>query len=70
MASSSQSPKGFVKKIVELREKLQTIADEMNDYYEERSESWQESDAGETFSSNMEIVNNAIGELEELVEDN
>ena len=45
---------------------LQTIRDEMQDYYEERSEDWQEGERGEDHSQHLEAVEEAIAAVEEI----
>lgn len=50
-------------------EALQTIADEMHDYYDERSEKWQESENGEAYYDEMETVDNVVSSLEDAVND-
>lgn len=41
-------------------------ADEMETYYEERSEAWQESERGEEFLVRIERLQDMISQLEEL----
>jgi len=45
---------------------LETITLEMDDYYEERSESWQESERGENFTEKSESIKEAAGLLQDL----
>ncbi len=43
------------------------VQDEMASYYEERSETWQESDAGEAFVARQEGVEAVLSQLDELL---
>jgi hypothetical protein len=45
---------------------LQTVAAEMQQYYGERSESWQESERGEAFLERMQEVQEIQSALDEL----
>ncbi len=44
---------------------LEASRDEQQSYYDERSESWQESDAGTELAARIEAIENALGSLEE-----
>jgi len=43
------------------------VQDEMASYYEERSEAWQDSEAGETFVARQEGVEAVLSQLDELL---
>lgn len=45
---------------------LETTAEEMQEYYEERSESWQESARGEAFLARLQAIQEAQAAVEEL----
>jgi len=45
---------------------LEPITLEMDDYYEERSESWQESERGDTFTERSELIKEATDLLRDL----
>jgi hypothetical protein len=47
-------------------ETLNTTLAEMQAYYEERSEAWQESHRGEEFSRKIETLESIVSELSEL----
>jgi hypothetical protein len=47
---------------------LETVRDEMREYYEERSEEWQESERGEEFSARLDAVEEVVSLLESLEE--
>ena len=42
------------------------ICDEMQDYYEDRSETWQESEKGEDFTEKMEEIQELRDQLEAM----
>lgn len=44
---------------------LEMLRDEMQDYYSERSESWQEGDAGTELAARIESIEAVLGSLEE-----
>jgi hypothetical protein len=48
------------------RHALQTMLDEMEAYRDERSDTWQESERGESFQERMEALESVIAELDEL----
>ena len=50
----------------EARELLQTIADERAEYYDDRSEEWQESDRAEAFTEKTDAIQEIIDALEQL----
>jgi hypothetical protein len=43
---------------------LEASRDEQQSYHDERSESWQESDAGTELAARIEAIENALAELE------
>ncbi len=43
---------------------LEAARDEQQEYYDERSESWQEGDAGIELAARIEAIENALAELE------
>ena len=45
---------------------VQTIVDEMSEYYDERSESWLESEAAELFQERQQEVEEALSHLESV----
>ena len=45
---------------------LQTVQEEMHAYYEQRSDSWQESERGETLLERLEAIHEAQTVVEEL----
>jgi hypothetical protein len=45
---------------------LQTVEAEMQDYYEQRSEPWQESQRGERMAERLQLLQEAIAAVEEL----
>lgn len=45
---------------------LTTALEEMRDYYDERSEEWQEGERGVTFEERMDLLEQAVQALEEL----
>lgn len=45
---------------------LQTAAEEMHGYYDERSEEWQESERGEEFSGKLDDLEEIAANLEEF----
>jgi hypothetical protein len=47
---------------------LETVRDEMREYYEERSEEWQESERGEEFTARLDAVEEVVSSLESLEE--
>jgi hypothetical protein len=47
---------------------LETVRDEMREYYEERSEEWQESERGEEFSTRLDAVEEVVSSLGSLEE--
>jgi len=46
---------------------LQTVQDEMQDYYDERSPAWCESERGVAFQDRLEAVQEAQGIIEDLI---
>ena len=46
------------------QELVQMIVDEMSEYYDERSETWQESDAAELFQERQQELEEALSQLE------
>jgi hypothetical protein len=48
------------------RTALQTMIEEMEAYRDERSETWQESERGESFQERIEALETVITELDEL----
>jgi hypothetical protein len=46
---------------------ISQVQDEMASYYEERSEAWQDSEAGETFVARQEGVEAVLSQLDELL---
>ncbi len=48
------------------RNALQTMLDEMEAYRDERSETWHESERGESFQERIEALESIIAELDEL----
>ncbi len=47
------------------RNALQTMLDEMEAYQDERSETWQESERGESFQERIQALESIIAELDE-----
>jgi hypothetical protein len=47
-------------------ELLQRTQDEMQNYYDERSETWQESDKGEEFQRQLDTLESIISELDDM----
>ena len=45
---------------------ISTVQQEMDDYYDSRSEQWQESERGEEFQERKQAVENALQELDDL----
>ena len=45
---------------------LQTMMDEMQAYYDDRSEAWQEGDQGEAFLERLQAIENAADAAQEL----
>jgi hypothetical protein len=45
---------------------LSSVVEEMRTYFEERSESWQESERGEEFSARLDAIEEVCSSLEEL----
>jgi hypothetical protein len=45
---------------------LTLVCDEMTAYYDERSETWQDSDRGVTHQERMEALNEVLAQLEEI----
>lgn len=45
---------------------IETVQEEMGDYYEQRSENWRESDRGEAFLDRLQAVQEAQAAVEEL----
>jgi hypothetical protein len=45
---------------------LQTVADEREDYFDERSEEWQESEKGDDFQERTDAARNALDAVETL----
>lgn len=45
---------------------LQQTRDEMQSYYDERSETWQESDKGEEFQRKLDTLESIVSELSDL----
>jgi hypothetical protein len=45
---------------------LQTVQVEMQEYYEQRSEPWQESERGERMAEHLQLLQEAITAVEEL----
>jgi hypothetical protein len=45
---------------------LQTIQTEMQAYFDDRSETWQESDKGEAFQERIEAVNDKLAEWTDI----
>lgn len=45
---------------------LETAHQEMQDYYDERSESWQDCEKGEAFLERLDTVSDVIDSLDEL----
>jgi len=43
---------------------LQTVQDEMENYFEERTETWQESERGEAFRERIENLETALDALQ------
>lgn len=67
LPGSSQIP-GTVRwrqAIVQVQELLEMVEQEMQDYYDQRSDKWQEGDKGDSFQSRID----AIAESREKVED-
>jgi hypothetical protein len=50
-----------------VRQLLEQVCEEMQTYYEERSESWQESDRGESSAERQETIAALVSELELLI---
>jgi len=46
---------------------VETTAGEMQEYYEERSEPWQESERGTTFEERLNAVQEMLSNLEEFI---
>jgi hypothetical protein len=46
---------------------LQTIQEEMQEYYDQRSEQWQESERGETMAERLQALQEAVAVVEGLV---
>ena len=47
---------------------MQTIRNEMQDYYDERSDEWQESQRGEEFTERLQAVEDLVAAIEDLAE--
>jgi hypothetical protein len=47
---------------------IQTVVDELQSYFEERTEAWQESERGEDFSALIEAAEQALAMAEELLQ--
>jgi hypothetical protein len=45
---------------------LLAMQQEMQDYYEQRSEDWQESDRGEALSERLQAIEEAIAAVEDI----
>jgi hypothetical protein len=45
---------------------LETVQEEMEDYYEQRSESWRESERGEAFLERLQTIQETQAAIEEL----
>ena len=45
---------------------LEQVSQEMEAYYEDRSEAWQESERGESFAESQEAITSLLHELESL----
>ena len=46
------------------------VLDEMQSYYDDRSESWQENDRGEAFKERLELIETIVDEMSSLRLDN
>jgi hypothetical protein len=47
---------------------LSTVHDEMQEYFDDRSAVWQESERGEEFSARLDGIQDVVSSLEELAE--
>jgi hypothetical protein len=47
---------------------LSTVHDEMQEYFDDRSAAWQESERGEEFSARLDAIHDVVSSLEELAE--
>ena len=45
---------------------LLAMQQEMHDYYEQRSEAWQESDRGEAMNERLQAIEEAIAAVEDI----
>ena len=52
--------------VVQARTLLETITVEMDSYYEERTEVWQDSERGESFTERMESIEEIVTILRDL----
>jgi hypothetical protein len=48
------------------RSLIEQVGEEMQAYYDDRSDAWKESDRGETFAERQEAIANLVSELELL----
>jgi hypothetical protein len=48
------------------RRALETMREEMQSYYDERSESWQESDKGEEMQRRIDALDSLLSELDDI----
>ena len=52
--------------IQEAQHRLQGVYDEMQTYFDERSDTWQESDRGERFAEREQMLEELLAQLQEL----
>ena|SRR3569833_626302 len=48
---------------------LQTVEQEMNAYYDERSEAWKDAEKGETFQERLDVLSEVHEQIENLLAD-
>lgn len=57
-----------IAKLTEARDIIEALAIQMEEYFEERSEAWQEGEGGDAYSEKMQLVEMAQGWTEESIE--
>lgn len=58
--------KAIKKTLDKIVEELETVKAELEEFFDNHSERWQESDAGETCMSEIESLSNAISSIQEV----
>ena len=64
--SSKPSYRQWRAKIVEARSLIESIKEQMELYYDERSEQWQQSEQGEKHSETMELIEEIVSLMQDL----